>query len=380
MKLAIAISVYDKFDDVKLIVDIVRNNWEGQFFICVTSTHPDAKQALKDVPVDRVNVIDKIPFSPSFEAKKKRMHLFLRVLDSIQTGCRTCLESGATHTIHIHADAFPFSFEKIEPLLRYMDKNGKAFAYRGSGLGFYCHDAPLGDMDDMFFIVNNQRAKETRLWEFDLFDFLPHKLSIHGILPVLTLSRLGIRELLHYASGENNYHWDGQPASAPPMNSAHPMYYDSRYAFLHIHQEAFPEDWGKKILAYYLSLNHIKNGERVRSFVEKYQTTKNDLVHQLSLIERQLKRFYAVRGLARWLNFYHRRNFSKQMEMIRQYNAMNPVQKMRWVLRTHARQFKLVFPDSTNFHPDIIWPRSVNQVYQQLTSTEINFDVVKEEL
>ena len=39
---AIAISVYDKFDEVKILVDIIRENWEHKYFITLCYyNHPE---------------------------------------------------------------------------------------------------------------------------------------------------------------------------------------------------------------------------------------------------------------------------------------------------------------------------------------------------
>jgi len=38
----IAISFYDKFDELAVLVDIIRHNWDEEYYIVVSSKHSDA--------------------------------------------------------------------------------------------------------------------------------------------------------------------------------------------------------------------------------------------------------------------------------------------------------------------------------------------------
>jgi hypothetical protein len=75
----IAVSVYDKFDDLAILVDIIRENWEDQYYIAVCCKHKDAKTKLSDVDIDCLVRGDNIPYSSvdSSENKRKKKSILL---------------------------------------------------------------------------------------------------------------------------------------------------------------------------------------------------------------------------------------------------------------------------------------------------------------
>ena len=59
---AIAISVYDKFDEVKILVDIIRENWEHKYFITLCCNHPEGENHLGALLIDSYVQGDPIPY------------------------------------------------------------------------------------------------------------------------------------------------------------------------------------------------------------------------------------------------------------------------------------------------------------------------------
>jgi hypothetical protein len=46
------ISLYDKFEELSILVDTIRENWGGQYYISVSSNHPNAQQRAKKLSTD----------------------------------------------------------------------------------------------------------------------------------------------------------------------------------------------------------------------------------------------------------------------------------------------------------------------------------------
>ena len=62
-KYAIAISVYDKFEEVAILTDIIRENWEDDYIITLCCNHPDGPKNLKSLPIDAYVQGDNIPYN-----------------------------------------------------------------------------------------------------------------------------------------------------------------------------------------------------------------------------------------------------------------------------------------------------------------------------
>ena len=86
-KHSIAISLYDKFEEVKLLVDIIRENWEQDYIITVCCNHPDGKRQLSDLAIDTYVQGDPIPYYPG----KPRMNLRYRAIDCIRKDCTSAI-------------------------------------------------------------------------------------------------------------------------------------------------------------------------------------------------------------------------------------------------------------------------------------------------
>lgn len=369
--LAVAISVYDRFEDVRILTDIVRHNWPGRFRIFVCSSHPDAARQLSGAEIDDLLEVGKIPFDSS-TADRQRTHLTMRVLDSLRTLGARCAESDAAFMLHLHADAYPLSWLKLEQLLGRIRRTGVAFAARGDGWGFYTSREPLGAFDDMFFLVDNRVAARERFWDFDLCDFLPHRINMHGALALLALTRLGLTRVLHYASNLELEYWDRQPVVQAPLNSSIPMSYHREFAFLHIHENAFPGDLGWQLKAHYLRSHHSTTGPALRTFLRHWNMSSEELMASLQSAEDTRRRFFARRGIG-WLSLENfGRDCSAMDGAIAAYQESGLIARTRWLARRHVSQIrhrwlKPLRPRRrrTTMYPDMVWPDDLTAYYEE---------------
>jgi hypothetical protein len=370
--LAVAISVYDKFEEVKILVDIFRENFGGQFDIIVCSSHADPASHLEHCDIDDLLKTDNIPLDrQTMSAEQFHSFFFMRVIDSIRKSCGRAACSDAPYTLHTHADGFPLSWPRIQSLISAMKRNQQYFAARGYGFGFYSHDAPFGAFDDMFFFFNNRHARDQDLWGFDLIDYLPHKISVHGLLAMLGLSKVGLRHFFHYATWSNATHWDGQSVFLSPFNSAHPMYIDILYDFVHIHDHGFPNGLGPRLRAYFLTKHGLTKGPAIRRFLEKWDTSGGDaLFLELRQLEDSLNGFFSTRGLS---SKKYGRDFGTMTRIVRDYRNLRRSQRVRWILGQHVAQYKNAIRPHYNkhiryrpyrrIHGDTIWPASLDEFY-----------------
>ncbi len=376
---AVAISVYDKFEDVKILADIFRKNWKGNFHIVVCSSHPSAETHLAGCDIDELLHIENIPFSPAqFSQDQKQMHLTLRVVDSIRKACDRASRSEAPYTLHLHADSLPLSWPHLRSLGEAMRGRGKVFAARGYGFGYYVHDAPVGDFDDMFFVFDNAYAKTKRLWDFELVDFLPHKVSMHGFLALWGLARVGVRRFWHYSQQKDAVHWDGKPVVRSWLNSAHPMYFDPKYCFLHLHQDGFPDDLGPRLKAYYLKKYELTCGEALGTFLHKWDKNPGDLLDELRDVEERQRAFFH-----RWGLEYHGRDLARKERMIKEYERRGPGGKLMWLAARHRAQLRRHVGRIVHGrvirgwiyryrYGDMVWPSRLDALYRDLYHDDPN--------
>lgn len=180
-RLAIAISLYDRWDELQGLLELLRLNWNkgAQLYIVVTST---AEQSQRPAWVNQ-SLADEWHFGSTYPLPKKKSSWFRpwhdilygkfkrqlrsRTVDCICRGCRHATSSDRAYTMHLHAAAWPLDEGKIYEFLNKMQQGGYVAGGRGYGNAFIDGKHPAGDIDDNFFIINNAFARETNFWELD---------------------------------------------------------------------------------------------------------------------------------------------------------------------------------------------------------------------
>ncbi|OGI12553.1 hypothetical protein A3K64_01450 [Candidatus Micrarchaeota archaeon RBG_16_36_9] len=364
-KIGIAISLYDKFEELAILVDIIRNNWKNKYIISVCSNYPDAKKRIKElnIDIDKFTQGENIYFSPKdMRGVRKVVNLYCRVLDCLRKSCKGAEDLGADYVMHLHTDAWPLKEEGMLRIIDHMKKNNYKVATRGFGMTKYGHDCPLGHIDDMFFIYNVEYFRRIRFFSFNTLEMLPTRLSIHGILATLLVSRVGVSKLYLYDNHTKFKYWDGTRKN-PFRGRANPSAFNEENGFLHVNVGSFPEDYGKKVQAMYLKSNNLTKGEHIQEFLEKYYVPRDRLCDELNFIERKLKLKLRLLGFPILSLGRFGRDFGKM-----QWYIKSPIEKkIRYILLSFGRTFwesiitkrfgVVIFPEYS------LWPDSLESFY-----------------
>lgn len=278
--IGISISLYDKFGDLGVLVDIIRENWENNYFISVCSNHPEAEARIADLncDIDRFQQGADIKYNPSMDSSRRSANLKYRVFNTIRTAIRGALAADVNYVMHLHADAWQLSEQKLQKLIQDMKEQNAAVAFKGRTNFFQDRYTP-GHFSDQFIIYDAYAANSVNLFEREALDF-PPQYVIHQILPMICLVKLGWEKLYHYSTRSREEHWDGTPI-LEVRNPARPMLYNPKYEQLHIATEDFSDSLGKSLQAHYLQKHNITDGYHIKNLNETYSIPKEDLFRQI---------------------------------------------------------------------------------------------------
>lgn len=361
----IAISVYDKFEEVGVLVDIIRNNWEDDYYITLCSNYPDAKKNISNLDVDKFIQGADIKFNPSMPWKPNgRTNLVCRVLDTIKKSCSCAIEEGCDYVMHLHSDAWPLDEKSFVRLVEDMQRKKKKVAVRGFGFAYYGHDAPLGSIDDMFFLFNSAYFKETSFFDYNPLDLFPHKHSPHGALVLLLLGKIGIKNIYLYSDYSNLEYWDGKN-KVLPFERAKPSVFDPNLKFLHVHVGAFPNDLGKSIQAHYLKTYDVIKGSNIESFIDKHYIPEEEL---FSTLEKAEKKQDLKLRLLGYNPVVFGRDFSSKDKVLN----LSATKKAKLLIKNVGYNAYCKLTQKSNIqtrelYPDNLWPnQSLDQFYKKM--------------
>jgi hypothetical protein len=334
MKIGIAISLYNKFEELGVLIDIIRNNWKGEYVISVCSNHPNPEPFIKDLDIDVFTKGEDILFNNDIEWMRRSVNFRSRVADCIKKSCNGAMDAGADYVMHLHTDAWPLKEEEVLKVVKEMKKKKKVLAIRGMGFSRFRHDCPTGHIDDMFMIMESKRIRDKKFLEFNTIAMLPQKLSIHGVLSLLMVGRVGLENIYHYDNHIGHVFWDKR-SHPGDLERGIPSMYDPKRGMLHVHVGGFPQDLGYSVQAMYLVDNGITKGENVQAFLKKYLVNRNQLLRRLRKIEKKMN------FKLKWLGFpilkYGRfgRNFQKKQKYLDK-----PIKnKLKYWLGANGRYF-----------------------------------------
>lgn len=362
-KIGIAISLYDKFEELQLLVDIIRKNWKGNYIITVCSNHPEGEKNIKELklPVDRFIRGDNIPYNSS----KPVENLTYRVMDTIKKSCQAAMAMGADVVMHIHADAWPLNENKFLELVERMITMNKKFAARGFGYGYYRSDAPLGHLDDMFFIFNSHFIQKIGFFDFHTLNLLPHKLTVHGILSTLVFCRVGLENLYLYDDHTNIDTW-GDQKKIMPYERAKPLIFDKKNYFLHVHREEFPNGYGRVMQAIFLKKYNLVNGRYIKRFIENYCKGEKEVYAYLREIDKLLDRRLMLLGydVQEFGQCFTKKELAIKEITIKKflsnYFFRITIFFLNFLLRIIGKK-----PFSRHHQRDTIWPEDISSLYRK---------------
>lgn len=355
---AFAISVEEgNVLDTKLLVDIIRQNWKGNFYIAVCTSHQKLISELESCEIDAI-------ITTEVEAHHNLLYQNMLRVDMLRKACELATQSDAPYTIYLKAGSFPLSQEKLYIFSEKMRKQEKIFAARGAGFGFYTHHTPVGQFDDSFFVFNNNYAKQKKLWMFSLLDFLPHKVAIGGFLALWILAWVGLKQFWYYARRT--------PKDEALLHLSPPFDYDPKFSFLQLDTQRLPTSLKYHLLAHYLKEHNLTQGKELKPFLEKWSSLTRPILEELQSIKNSFQDFFHRVHLDSQRYEY---DFKKMQELQNQYFKLSYRKRILWLCQHHCNQFILQIKDAFQKriikgwilryqYGDMIWPRKLNPIYK----------------
>ena len=83
------------------------------------------------------------------------------------------LSHDCDYIMHTHSDGWFLNFKKLEELFEEMIESDKDFYYRGVGITKpYFPGAPIGSLDDHFYIITSSAIKKSKLMKLIRANFI----------------------------------------------------------------------------------------------------------------------------------------------------------------------------------------------------------------
>lgn len=269
----VAISLYDKFEDLEILVDIIRHNWDSDIFISVCSNHPRAESKIESagIDVDRLQEGAQIRYNSELPEMRGRNNLHFRIYDNMRTSCRPIIENpDVDYFVHLHADAWQLTESSFSSIIEELRKEESAVAFPADTEMFH-DNYPPGFIEDQFIYFDNTKARNVDLFERNPLEFPP--MSIHHLLAIILVGKFGWGKLYQYTNGSERIHWDGR--SSPGI--ARPMIYHPKYDQLHLATEDFEGSLGKELQAHYLSKKEVNSGPKIEQMLGEYTRPEDEL-------------------------------------------------------------------------------------------------------
>ena len=124
-KIGVALSLYNKVNELKTNVSIIRKHWSSNndAFISVCCNDPSSVATVEALDVTTTVIGDDIPTTT-------KAHRRFRIFDCIRKSISAC---EADFIIHFHSDAYAIRAEPIIELIEKMEELGAKVAFRGRG-------------------------------------------------------------------------------------------------------------------------------------------------------------------------------------------------------------------------------------------------------
>ncbi|WP_124176941.1 hypothetical protein [Natrarchaeobius halalkaliphilus] len=296
--IGVSVSLYDKFEDLGVLLDIVRNNWEDEYFVSVCSNHPNAHEKVSDLSseIDHFEQGAQIDADESIAGRSKRVNFLLRVNNTIRTAIRGALSCDEVdHVLHLHSDAWPLSEEGLQSLIDSMDERDASVAFKTSTEKFL-EQYPPGHFMDQFLLFNATDCRSAGLFERELLEY-PPGIHSHRLLPMVCLVAFGWGSIWHYSNRSEEVLWDGEPTLRAGRR-VRPMTYNPKYAQVHIAREDFGPGQGKSLQAYYLDEHGLTEGEYIDELLTDHlrdrDTLFDDIAGYYAQFDEELKWYYGV--------------------------------------------------------------------------------------
>ena len=202
-RLGIAISVYNKFDEVCTNINVIRNHWKAKdIHISVCCNDPETFERYRDTDIDNLVIgVDYRPFEFIDKGwKRMRQH------DTIKKSILGCVDH-CEYVIQMHGDAFALDDSVVFEMIDHMAKNDIKLAYRGRPVT-NSPKTPYGHIDDHFMILDCDYVKQVGFFSNVMTDMMIkqkcHVWCSEGILGYLAHTFLNDDQIWHYDDMRHN--------------------------------------------------------------------------------------------------------------------------------------------------------------------------------
>lgn len=240
----IILSTYNSVEDILLNVDIYKYNFKHKYNLiaCVND-----KETLKKIR--NLNIVDSAILGTNIpvEGSYPYARLHSRIYDSIKNGFIESSKFEANYSIHNHADAIILKEDSLTSITNQMKDKNKMAAVRGRGFGWYYKFSSIGMIDDHFLVFNKKLIEDKLIFQHEAMELLPTRNNIHGILAMMILSNIGLKNTLFHSDVNKLKSWDDTFVNMKG-NYMRPMSIDIERGFLHINHKSFLKNHFLKII------------------------------------------------------------------------------------------------------------------------------------
>ena len=198
MKLGIALSLYDKIDQLRTNVSIIRDHWNtnNNSYISVCCNNPDIMNDISKLKIDKLVPGDDIKY---IDKPSRRM----RIINCIQKSVMAC---EAEYIVHYHSDAYATCVEPLLEIIDEMDDKGYHVAFRGKGLEYRNPKNFSGDVDDHYIIFRRSSLIERGVFDLNIEE-MQKFLQVGNpetLLGFIILNMYKPEEIFHYDNMSKN--------------------------------------------------------------------------------------------------------------------------------------------------------------------------------
>ena len=220
-RLGVAISVYNKVNELQTNVNIIRNHWPANdVYISVCCNDPSSYNEIAKMDIDYIAEGHDYKKDPKTHREHEKNWKRLRTYDTIKKSVLGCIDQ-SEYIAHWHADAYALDMNKIYEMLDVMAANGYKVAFRGKFRGLINNKMPYGHIDDHFSIYSSEHVKKTHLFneskkQISAVKSVSGLWNSEGILSALIQSATYPKQIWHYDDMSKNIVHPDAPVNKKP--------------------------------------------------------------------------------------------------------------------------------------------------------------------
>ncbi|EGU40417.1 hypothetical protein [Vibrio splendidus] len=294
MKIGLVISVYNKLEELEVLLNLSRIcNFNEVLIVCENDAPLDDISKLKEkIPFD-IEVVASTEFKSSDNKFEFYQSITPRVWEAQRKGIIRLAES-VDYIMHTHSDGWILNKDFPLQLATKMMTENYDFAYRGVGITYQNPiGSPTGTIDDHFYMVSSKLVNKSLFIRKSLPDYLPGFFNIHGILSTWIISEVGVSNSFHYDDTREWLNWDGSNRNYKIGNPLRAYVKNEKLGLIHCHADDFPENAGKAIQANDLNkYRELADDPEISKFIEKYSANVDiKLLKHYEKLSKRLKMF-----------------------------------------------------------------------------------------